>query len=129
MSFLLDTNVVSDVARPRPERAVLAWFEAAADAQLYLSVLSLCEIRKGVDRLPAGARRTRLTAWLEGELPAWFGAPARGERAVAAGDRKPARSHGAGSRPHLRDAKRGGFRGCGVGCRRSVATLIAGWSE
>jgi toxin FitB len=70
VSFLLDTNVVSEIARPRPERAVLAWFEAAADAQLYLSVLSLGEIRKGVDRLPAS---TRLTTWLEGELPAWFG--------------------------------------------------------
>ena len=53
---------------------MLAWFEAAADAQLYLSVLSLGEIRKGVDRLPASARRTRLTGWLEEELPAWFGA-------------------------------------------------------
>jgi toxin FitB len=74
VSFLLDTNVVSEIARPRPERAVLAWFEAAADSQLHLSVLSLGEIRKGVDRLPAGARRTRLTTWLEGELPAWFGA-------------------------------------------------------
>jgi toxin FitB len=74
VSFLLDTNVVSEIARPRPERAVLAWFEAAADSQLHLSVLSLGEIRKGVDRLPAGARRTRLTTWLEGELPTWFGA-------------------------------------------------------
>jgi predicted nucleic acid-binding protein len=73
VSFLLDTNIVSEIARPRPERAVLDWFEIAADAQLYLSVLSLGEIRKGVDRLPAGARRRRLTAWLEGELPAWFG--------------------------------------------------------
>jgi predicted nucleic acid-binding protein len=53
---------------------VLAWFEAAADAQLYLSVLSLGEIRKGIDRLPAGARRTRLTTWLEADVLAWFGA-------------------------------------------------------
>jgi toxin FitB len=74
VSFLLDTNVVSEIARPRPERAVLAWFAAAADAQLYLSVLSLGEIRKGIDQLPAGARRALLTAWLEGDLPAWFGA-------------------------------------------------------
>lgn len=73
MSFLLDTNVVSEIARPRPDRAVLAWFDSVANVQLYLSVLSLGEIRKGVDRLPAGARRARLTTWLEGELPAWFG--------------------------------------------------------
>jgi toxin FitB len=41
---------------------------------LYLSVVSLGEIRKGVDRLPASTRRVRLTAWLEHDLPAWFGA-------------------------------------------------------
>ena len=73
MSFLLDTNVVSEIARTRPDKAVLAWFESVGDERLYLSVLSLGEIRKGVDRLPASARRTRLTAWLEQELPAWFG--------------------------------------------------------
>ena len=53
---------------------MLAWFESVANERLYLSVLSLGEIRKGVDRLPASARRSRLTAWLEQELPAWFGA-------------------------------------------------------
>jgi toxin FitB len=74
VSFLLDTNVVSEIARARPEKAVLAWFESVGDERLYLSVLSLGEIRKGVDRLPASTRRARLTAWLEQELPAWFGA-------------------------------------------------------
>ena len=73
MSFLLDTNVVSEIARPRPDKAVLAWFDAAADQQLYLSVLSLGEIRKGVDKLPVGKRRTDLDAWLDETLPAWFG--------------------------------------------------------
>ena len=74
MSFLLDTNVVSEIARARPDRSVLAWFKATSDERLYLSVLSLGEIRKGVDRLPAGTRRRELTLWLEGELPTWFGA-------------------------------------------------------
>ncbi len=73
MSFLLDTNVVSEIARARPDKVVLAWFESVGNERLYLSVLSLGEIRKGVDRLPASARRTRLTTWLEQELPAWFG--------------------------------------------------------
>lgn len=73
MSFLLDTNVVSEVARTRPDRAVLAWFEAVSDERLHLSVLSVGEIRKGIETLPAGSRRTSLTAWLEEELPAWFG--------------------------------------------------------
>ena len=74
MSFLLDTNVVSEVARPRPDKAVLAWFDSVADQQLYLSVLSVGEIRKGIERLPAGKRRTELGSWLEDTLPAWFGA-------------------------------------------------------
>lgn len=73
MSFLLDTNVVSEVARARPDKAVLAWFDAVPDQQLYLSVLSVGEIRKGVDKLPAGKRRTELVTWLEEALPAWFG--------------------------------------------------------
>ena len=73
MSFLLDTNVVSEIARPRPDKAVLAWFDSVGDERLYLSVLSLGEIRKGVDRLPPSERRARLTAWLEQDLPGWFG--------------------------------------------------------
>ena len=73
MSYLIDTVVVSEVARGRPDRAVLAWFEAVADQQLYLSVLSVGEIRKGIEKLPASKRRSQLAAWLENDLPAWFG--------------------------------------------------------
>ena len=73
MSFLLDTNVVSEVARARPEKSVLAWFESVVDQSLYLSVLSVGEIRKGIERLPSGKRRTELKSWLEETLPAWFG--------------------------------------------------------
>ena len=73
MSFLIDTNVVSEVARARPDPAVLAWFEAVADQQLHLSVLSVGEMRKGIEKLPASKRRSQLAAWLDDELPAWFG--------------------------------------------------------
>ncbi len=72
MSYLLDTNVVSELVRPRPSPRVVAWVGSVADSALHLSVLSVGEIRQGVESLPSGARRTRLLTWLEGELPAWF---------------------------------------------------------
>ncbi len=73
MSYLLDTNVVSELARPKPEPAVTDWFAEVADEALYLSVLTLGELRKGVESLPNGAKRERLRLWLETDLPTWFG--------------------------------------------------------
>lgn len=73
MSYLLDTNVVSEIVRPRPSGRVLAWFEAVPDDALHLSVLSLGEIRKGVETLEDDARKERLRIWLEHDLRAWFG--------------------------------------------------------
>ena len=70
--FLLDTNCISELVRVRPERRVLEWFEAADEGLLYLSVLTLGEIRKGVASLPQGKRRTRLESWLEIELRTRF---------------------------------------------------------
>lgn len=72
MSYLLDTNVISELVRPQPDANVLRWFEGMPDQTLYLSVLSLGEIRKGVERMPDGNRREKLRLWLEQELPAWF---------------------------------------------------------
>lgn len=72
MSYLLDTNVLSEPLKPRPAREVEKWFELVAPDSLYVSVLSLGEIRSGIDRLGDGKRRTRLLQWLEVELPAWF---------------------------------------------------------
>ena len=51
MTYLLDTNVVSELRRPRPDRGVLDWVEATARETSYLSVLVLGEIRQGVERL------------------------------------------------------------------------------
>src|SRR5262245_37166072 len=71
--FLLDTNVVSELIRPRPERRVIEWMEAADETLLHLSVLTLGEIRKGLALLAQGRRRTRLETWLEIDLQARFG--------------------------------------------------------
>ena len=74
MSYLLDTNVISELVRPRPDQAVLSWFDNTPNEALYLSVLTLGEIRKGVERLPDAPRREKLRLWLEHDLRDWFGA-------------------------------------------------------
>jgi predicted nucleic acid-binding protein len=70
--FLLDTNCVSELVRSQPNPGVLVWMEAVDENLLYLSVLSLGEIRKGVAGLSQGKRRTQLETWLELELQARF---------------------------------------------------------
>ena len=72
MSYLLDTNVVSELVRPRPSARVVSWVEDQPPEALHLSVLTLGEIRTGIERLVDRRRRERLRSWLEQELPAWF---------------------------------------------------------
>ncbi len=70
--FLLDTNCVSELVRPRPDRHVIEWMDAANEATLYLSVLTLGEIRKGLAALAQGTRRAKLETWLEVDLKLRF---------------------------------------------------------
>ena len=70
--FLLDTNCISELLRPKPDAGVLAWMELADERMLHLSDLTFGEIRKGLALLPQGKRRTRLEVWLEVELQARF---------------------------------------------------------
>ena len=72
MSYLLDTNVVSETVRRNPNKAVIAWLEQVPSEALHVSVLTLGEIRKGVDGLMDKKRREKLRVWLEHELPGWF---------------------------------------------------------
>jgi predicted nucleic acid-binding protein len=72
--YLLDTNVVSEYSRPRPPDAgVKRWVDAQSEDSLYLSVLTLGEIRKGTTLLPSGSKRYQLEQWLDFELPVRFG--------------------------------------------------------
>jgi predicted nucleic acid-binding protein len=66
--YLLDTNVVSELVKPRPDTRVVAWIRASDEADLHLSVLTFAEIRFGIEKLPRGARRERLRGWMETEL-------------------------------------------------------------
>ncbi len=72
MSYLLDTNIVSETVRRNPNRAVIAWLDPLPAEALFVSVLTLGEIRKGIEALPDKRRREKLRLWLEHELPAWF---------------------------------------------------------
>ncbi|MFG6414413.1 type II toxin-antitoxin system VapC family toxin [Roseateles sp. DC23W] len=72
MSYLLDTNVLSELRRRQPDARVAAWFAKRPPGTLYLSVLTLGELRKGVEVLEDASRRLVLLDWLETELPAYF---------------------------------------------------------
>jgi predicted nucleic acid-binding protein len=71
-AFLLDTNVISELVKPRPEARVIAFVEATDESLLYLSALTLGEIRRGVASLPQARRRTMLEAWLDKDLRGRF---------------------------------------------------------
>ena len=66
--FLLDTNVISELVMAKPDPKVTKWIEATEETLLYLSVLTIGEIRKGVTSLPQSGRRIALEAWLDHDL-------------------------------------------------------------
>jgi len=70
--FLLDTNVLSELTRPEPDAYVVEWLDSVDESLLYLSVLTIGEIRKGITALKSGRRRSLLEAWLDTELTARF---------------------------------------------------------
>ena len=72
MSFLIDTCALSELLKTRPSPRVSKWFDAAPPVALFISVLTLGEIRKGIEKLRGGRRHARITAWLETELRDWF---------------------------------------------------------
>jgi hypothetical protein len=72
VSFLLNTNVVSEWLKPRPNAGVVQWAESADEDRIFLSVISLAELRYGIDRMADGKRRLRLEDWLRHELPIRF---------------------------------------------------------
>ena len=72
MSFLLDTNAVSEWVKPRPNPGLIGWMESTDEDRVFISVVTLAELRYGVERLVAGARRRRLEEWLGRELPLRF---------------------------------------------------------
>jgi len=72
VSFLLDTNVVSEWVRPQPDRNVISWLAEVDEDRVFISVISFAEIRRGIEMLAAGRRHERLATWLAEELPVRF---------------------------------------------------------
>ena len=72
MSYLIDTNVLSELRRREPDSNVVMWLEGRPATTLFLSVLTLGELRKGVDALPESNRKLALVDWLEIALPGFF---------------------------------------------------------
>ncbi|HEY6431942.1 MAG TPA: type II toxin-antitoxin system VapC family toxin [Acetobacteraceae bacterium] len=72
MSFLLDTNVISEWVKPSPNAGVVRWLAEADEDRLFLSVITFAELRHGIERLQDGGRRKRLDEWLHNDLPQRF---------------------------------------------------------
>jgi hypothetical protein len=72
VSFLLDTNVISEWIKPQPDRNVISWLAEVDEDRVFISVISFAEVRHGVELLPTGRRRERLAHWLAEELPERF---------------------------------------------------------
>ena len=66
MRYLLDTNILSNITKPAPSEALVAWMAARADTDLFISSLTIAEIRRGVLEKPAGRKRDQLEAWFSG---------------------------------------------------------------
>ncbi|VIO69115.1 PIN domain-containing protein [Bradyrhizobium ivorense] len=64
--YLLDTNIISNVVKPQPSESLLAWMAAQRDDHLFITLLTLAEIRRGILEKPNGKRRVALDAWFSG---------------------------------------------------------------
>ena|SRR5437763_1819558 len=69
MTFLLDTTVVSEWVKSRPNRGVVTWLAQVDEDRVFISVVTLAELRYGIERMPPGSRRKRLDEWFRDELP------------------------------------------------------------
>lgn len=68
MNYLLDTCMISELVRPAPDPRVLEWIDSAEESALYLSVLTIGELEKGIARLPSSARRRKIERWVREDL-------------------------------------------------------------
>ena len=64
--YLLDTNIISNVTKAVPSESLLAWMAEQVDNDLFISSLTIAEVRRGILEKPAGRRRDRLEAWFAG---------------------------------------------------------------
>jgi predicted nucleic acid-binding protein len=70
--YLIDTNVISEFVKPDPNSGVIRWLRDTDPESLFASVITVGEIRLGIENMAPGKRRSSLETWLETGLPAWF---------------------------------------------------------
>jgi len=63
VSYLVDTNIFSESAKPKPDPQVMTWLKKH-ESEIYISTITVGEIRRGIERLPWGKRKTQLQVWL-----------------------------------------------------------------
>jgi predicted nucleic acid-binding protein len=68
MRFLLDTCVVSELVARQPDPGVVRWVDSIDEEKLYLSVITIGEVKKGIEKLPESRRKAQLGAWLQDDL-------------------------------------------------------------
>ena len=73
MKYLLDTCVISELVKKEPHPSVIRWMDTGDESKMYLSVLTLGEIIKGINKLPNGDRREKLQSWVTNDLVQRFG--------------------------------------------------------
>ena len=73
MRYLFDTSTISEALKREPNPSVIAWLSGTSTDHTFISVLTLGEVQKGVEKLPDGSKRERIRYWLEVELPQQFG--------------------------------------------------------
>lgn len=64
--YLLDTNIISNVVKPQPSELLLAWWAEQSDENLFITSLTVAEIRRGILEKPRGKKRDALDAWFAG---------------------------------------------------------------
>lgn len=72
MSYLLDTNIISETIKTKPNTKLIGWLEQVPNEDLFISVLTIGEIRKGIELLPDLKKKGELIIWLEKDLRNWF---------------------------------------------------------
>jgi toxin FitB len=68
MRYLLDTCVISEIVKKKPDKNVIEWIEGCVEEMLFLSVLTIGEIQKGIAKLSEKNRKASLQSWLDSEL-------------------------------------------------------------
>jgi predicted nucleic acid-binding protein len=72
MSYLLDTNVISELTKKHPDQGVINWINSVQEDLLFLSVFTIGELTKGVEKLPDSTKKDRLLTWLQADLEERF---------------------------------------------------------